>query len=382
MTGLGRTPSGRPLDDEVGPDGRPGWDDEARWQAVLARDPAADGLFFYGVKSTGVYCRPTCPARRPKRSQVVFFDTAGEAERGGFRPCLRCRPGVAPGPSENAAIVALVRQLLDTQDPSPTLAQLGQAAGLSPHYLQRLFKRATGLSPREYAAARRAELLRTGLRRGNTVTAALYEAGYGSVRAAYEKAGEYLGMSPGVYKQGGRGLLVRFTVTDTPLGPMLLAATAGGICALRFADLDGPAGADLDGPAGRLSAQLRAEFPRARLVEDPAGLGEWVDAVLGYLRGERRDLNLPLDIAASTFRLRVWQALRDIPYGSTQSYAAVAKAVGAPGASRAVGQACAANPVALLVPCHRVVLSGGQLGGYRWGLDRKRRLLDEERKRT
>lgn len=351
--------------------GRP--DDETKWAAVLSRDPAAEGQFVYGVTSTGVYCRPTCPSRRPKRSNVAFFDSAESAEQAGFRPCLRCRPkGMNPQRNQQAA-VARIQGLLDTLDPTPTLAQLGEAVGLSPHHLQRLFKRATGLSPREYAAGRRAERLKAGLRRGASVTTALYDSGYGSVRALYDKAPERLGMSPGTYRHGGQGVAIKFALEDSPLGPMLLAATPRGICALRFGGED---------RGGGLVAELRDEFPQATLVEDRGEseqLAAYVRAVLAYLQGERRHLDLPVDVTSTSFRLKVWSALQAIPYGETRSYGNVAEMIGEPKAARAVAQACAANPVALVVPCHRVVRAGGQPGGYRWGPDRKHRLLEHEK---
>ena len=358
--------------------------DDARWAAVTSRDPAADGVFFYGVRSTGIYCRPTCPARRPSRSRVAFFETTEAAEAQGFRPCRRCRPGEADG------VVAQVRRLLDTADPPPSLRGLGEAVGLSPSHLQRLFKRATGLSPKQYADARRAERLKSGLRQGATVTAALYDAGYGSSRALYDKAGEHLGMSPGVYRRGGLGVTVRFTVADTPLGPMLLAATPKGICALRFgggvperAGPDGPGPGPISGSDREdLLGGLREEFPKATLVEDEGDLNQCVQAVISYLRGERRRLDLTADLtadlAATAFQQKVWKALQGIPYGETRSYAEVAEVIGRPTAARAVAQACATNPVALVVPCHRVVRADGGLAGYRWGADRKRRLLEQE----
>jgi AraC family transcriptional regulator of adaptative response/methylated-DNA-[protein]-cysteine methyltransferase len=370
---------------------RPPSSDDARWAAVTSRDPAADGVFFYGVRSTGIYCRPTCPARRPSRSKVAFFETTEAAEAQGFRPCRRCRPGEAKGgpgapPGADQGIVARVRHLLDTADPPPSLGELSEAVGLSPSHLQRLFKRATGLSPKQYADARRVEQLKSGLRQGATVTAALYDAGYGSSRALYDKAGERLGMSPGAYRRGGLGVTVRFTLADTPLGPMLLAATTKGICALRFAGgaperagVGGPDPGPVSGPDREdLLRGLREEFSKATLVEDARGLDRPVQAVLSYLRGDQHRLDLTADLAPTAFQQKVWKALQAIPYGETRSYAEVAEAIGRPTATRAVARACAANPVALVVPCHRVVRADGGLAGYRWGADRKRRLLEQE----
>ncbi|HEY3367187.1 MAG TPA: bifunctional DNA-binding transcriptional regulator/O6-methylguanine-DNA methyltransferase Ada [Symbiobacteriaceae bacterium] len=342
-------------------------DAESQWAAVVNRDAAADGQFFYAVKSTGVYCRPACPARRPNRANVVFFTSPDLAEGAGFRPCLRCRPKDV---SAQQRLVTQVQHLLDTIEPAPGLAALGEAVGMSPQHLQRLFKRATGLSPREYAAGRRAERLKVGLRQGACVTTALYDAGYGSVRALYDQAHAHLGMSPGAYKRGGRGVAIRYTFGDTGLGRMLLAATPRGVCALRFGDPEA------------LLAELRAEFPQATLTEEPHALAESVAAVCAYLQGEggQSALDLPLDVTATGFQQKVWNALRTIPRGETRSYKDVAELIGEPRAVRAVARACAANPVALVVPCHRVVRAGGEPGGYRWGVERKRRLLEQEKR--
>ena len=360
--------------------------DTARWAAVLSRDPAADGSFFYGVSSTRVYCRPTCPARRPKRDRVTFFDTPEQAERAGFRPCLRCRPRDDRPRAALEEAVAHARRLLDTAGPAPTLAQLGEAVGLSPHHLQRLFKRATGVSPREYAATRRVERLKEELRRGLSVTQALYEAGYGSARALYDQASAHLGMSPGAYKRGGLGITIRYVFAATPVGPVMLAATAKGICALRF------------GERNQLLAELRSEFPRATLLEDgrdqgqdqdrareegrareaDRGPGYYVRAVVAHLLGRNHHLDLPLNPPATPFQEKVWGALSAIPYGETRSYREVAEMIGRPKAARAVARALAANPVALAVPCHRVVRASGQPGGYRWGVALKRELLRRE----
>jgi AraC family transcriptional regulator of adaptative response/methylated-DNA-[protein]-cysteine methyltransferase len=341
-------------------------DEEAQWEAVLGRAPAADGAFVYAVKTTGIYCRPTCPSRRPGRSSVSFFDSLDLAELAGFRPCRRCRPKEA---STQQRVVAQVQHLLDSLETPPSLEQLGQEIGLSPFHLQRLFKRATGLSPRAYAAARRAERLKQELRQGANVTTAMYDAGYSSPRALYETAHKHFGMSPGAYRRGGQGIAIRYAVADTPLGRMLLAATDKGICSLRFGE---------DEP---LVAELRTEFPKATLVEDPLHLQTHVMAVCDYLVGRRRHLDLPLDVYATEFQQKVWTALQAIPYGETRSYRHVAELIGNTKAVRAVARACATNPVALVVPCHRVVRTGGDLSGYRWGIDRKRKLLDQERNR-
>ena len=346
---------------------RPYANEDARWQAVLARDPAADGVFYYAVRSTGIYCRPTCPARRPRRDRVAFFDLPADAERAGFRPCRRCHPNEVTGQQQ---VVARVQELLEEADDNariPTLAALGASVGLSPFHLQRVFKRATGLSPRQYAAARRGARLKAQLRRGASVTQALYDAGYGSSRALYAAVDKELAMSPSSYKRGGAGEHIAYALADSPLGRMLVAATERGVCALRFGD------------DASLEKELRAEFPQAELVRDPAAVAAYVRAAVAHLEGRQPTLEVPTDARGSAFQQRVWAALRQIPYGQTRSYAQLAQMIGDPSAVRAVAHACATNPVALVVPCHRVVRTGGALGGYRWGLDRKRALLERER---
>ena len=360
-------------------------DDDARWEAVLRREAAADGAFCYAVHSTGIYCRPTCPARRPRRDRVSFFATPEAAAAAGFRACRRCHSATSSGWQR---VVARVQHLLETEEPAPTLAALGAAVGLSPSHLQRVFKRATGLSPRRYAAARRAERLRGALRDGASVTTALYAAGYGSPRALYAAVPEGLGMTPRAYRRGGAGERIAYDVTETPLGPVLIAATERGICALRF---EGPAPDPSAAPAapaapagaagGGLVDGLRRELPRATLRRDPQAIGPYAAALREHLAGRRRQLDLPLDVQATPFQQRVWAALRRIPYGETRTYRAVAEMIGQPGATRAVARACATNPVAVVVPCHRVVPAGGgpaAPGGYRWGGARKARLLAQE----
>lgn len=340
---------------------------EARWQAVLLRDAAADGLFYYAVISTGIYCRPTCPSRRPRRENVRFYESAEAAEQSGFRPCRRCQPRSL---STEQRVVAQVEQLLRSTESPPTLAELGQAVGLSPFHLQRLFKKATGLSPKEYASLHRAERLKAGLRRGSSVTEALYDAGYGSSRALYDTAQQHLGMTPSAYRQGGAGLRIAYTCAETPLGLVLVAATGRGLCALRFGEEAG------------LVAELQKEFPRAALERAPDELEPYVKAVQAHLAGRQARLDLPLDVKATAFQHRVWEALRSIPYGQVRSYREVAEMIGEPTAVRAVARACATNPVALAVPCHRVVRTGGELSGYRWGVHRKESLLRQEREQA
>jgi len=339
--------------------------DDARWKAVLSRDASADGAFYYAVQSTGIYCRPTCPSRRPVRAQVTFFEDIDSAERADFRPCLRCRPEEV---SSQQRVVAHILQLLDTGEVPPSLAELSEAVGLSASHLQRLFRRATGLSPKQYAALQRLQRFKAGLKQGRSVTGAMYDAGYGSSRGLYEKASQQLGMAPGAYKRGGEAEQIAYTVTDSPIGRMLVAGTQRGVCAVYF------------GEDAALVRGLRAEYPRAALVRADGRLRSTVNAIRVHLghSGPRR-LDLPIDVQATAFQSRVWEALREIPYGQTRSYAQIAKAIGEPRAVRAVARACATNPVAVVVPCHRVVKSDGKLGGYRWGVQRKRAVLDRER---
>ncbi|HVQ28837.1 MAG TPA: bifunctional DNA-binding transcriptional regulator/O6-methylguanine-DNA methyltransferase Ada [Vicinamibacteria bacterium] len=342
-------------------------DPETSWTAVLGRDAGFDGRFVYAVRSTGVFCRPTCPSRRPRREQVSFFALPTEARAAGFRPCRRCRPEATLAPVAEA--MARVRGHIDAHlDQRLTLAELALVAGLSPAHLQRTFKAQLGLSPREYLRARRAERFKSEVRQGRSVTDALYEAGYGSGSRLYEGADARLGMTPGAYKRGGKGAKVRFTTADSSLGRVLVAATDRGICAVQLGDSD-----------KLLEAALRQEYPEADLKRDDMGLRPSLAAILAHLGGEVRRLDLPLDVAATAFQWRVWHALQEIPYGETRSYAQVAAALGQPRAVRAVARACATNRVALLVPCHRVVRTDGSEGGYRWGQERKHRLLASEK---
>lgn len=339
---------------------------EAAWAAVLARDGAADGAFVYAVATTGVYCRPSCPSRRPRRENVTFFADAAAAERAGFRACARCGPSGAAdraGAAVRRAVVYLERHL----DERVTLAALARRVGLSPFHLQRTFTRLVGLSPRAFQDARRLERFKVEVRAGAAVAEAGYAAGYGSSRGLHESARAGLGMTPSAYRRGGEGELIRFATAPAPLGRLLVARTARGACAVALGDAD-----------AALEAQLRAEFPRATLVRDPEPVAAWLAALARELAGGA-PARVPLDLRGTAFQLRVWRALRAIPRGETRSYAEVAEAVGAPRAARAVARACATNRVAVLVPCHRVVRGGGEAGGYRWGAPRKRALLDAER---
>jgi len=336
-----------------------------KWQQVMARDARQDGRFVFAVRTTGIYCRPSCPSRRPRRDSVEFFAGPNEAERAGYRACLRCKPTQI---SARAQYVTHARQLLDNAEGVLTLRELSQRVGLSPFHLQRLFKRATGLSPREYQSARRMQHVKTGLRKGADVTTALYDAGFGSPSRLYEKAPQQLGMTPGEYRRGGAGANITFAIAPTPLGRLVIAATERGLCAVRFGD-----------NAADLERDLRKEFHAAEMHRDDAAMQRYVKPLLASMRGENTTVDLPLDVRATAFQMKVWEKLRQIPRGETRSYGEVAREIGEPGAVRAVARACASNPVALAVPCHRVVRSDGDLAGYRWGIERKKKLLERER---
>jgi AraC family transcriptional regulator of adaptative response/methylated-DNA-[protein]-cysteine methyltransferase len=339
-------------------------DDAAAWAAVEARDGGSDGRFVYAVRSTGVYCRPSCPSRRPLRRHVAFFGTPDEAEAAGYRACRRCRPG-----GGEASIVERVRRacrIVDTAAEPPTLRSLARAVGASPFHLQRAFTRIVGLSPHEYAAGRRVDRLKARLKAGADVTTATYDAGFGSSSRVYEQAAARLGMTPATYGRGGLGMEIRYAIAESPAGRVLVAATDRGVCAVMIGESDAP-----------LVAALAREFPRASIVRAPRALDAYVRQVVALAGGGAG--TVPIDVAATAFQWRVWRELQQIPPGETRSYAQVAAALGAPRAARAVARACASNPVALVVPCHRVIRGDGGLGGYRWGVDRKKKLLDRER---
>lgn len=345
--------------------------DDPRWAAVVARDAGWDGRFVYAVRSTGVYCRPGCPARRPLRRNVELFEVPEAAEAAGYRACLRCGPSAGGRrPSTRAAeAVAQACRVLDGADEAPLLAELASKVGLSPYYLQRSFKRLVGCTPRQYAAAMRLDRAKAAMRNGAGVTASLFEAGYGSSRAFYEEAAGALGMQPSAYRRGGSCQTISYTTVDSPLGTLLVAATGRGVCAVRFVD------GDDDGDQAGVRGVLRREFPAADLRRDDDGLRATAVRVVAAVAGGADDLELPLDLRATAFQLRVWRALRAIPRGETRSYTEVAASIGQPAAVRAVARACATNPVAVVVPCHRVVAADGTLAGYRWGTDRKQALL-------
>jgi AraC family transcriptional regulator, regulatory protein of adaptative response / methylated-DNA-[protein]-cysteine methyltransferase len=339
----------------------------AWWKAVASRDPRHDGRFVFAVRTTGVYCRPSCPARRPRRENVLFFAGPVEAEGQGFRACRRCRPRDASGDSADLRLVREACRRLDSGERTP-LSALAAQLGSSPSRLQRAFRRLLAVAPRQYADAARLRTLRRELRGRGNVTHALYEAGYGSSSRLYERSSQKLGMTPAGYARGGGGLQLGYATCRTPLGRLLVAATERGIAAVRLGDDDA---ALLNG--------LAAEFPHAQLRRDERRLGRWLGSVVRLLSGREPHERLPLDARGTAFQRRVWEELQKIPRGTTRSYSEVASRIGRPTAARAVAQACSRNPVAVVVPCHRVVAADGGLGGYRWGLERKRRLLKNER---
>ncbi len=350
--------------------GGPAGADEARWAAVTRRDRAADGAFVYAVRTTGVYCRPSCPARLARRENVTFHAAPADAERAGFRPCRRCRPGEASQEERRVLAVTAACRLIEAAEEPPPLTELAAAAGLSPHHFHRMFKRVAGVTPKAYAAAHRAGRVAAGLRTAETVTGAIYDAGFNSASRFYEASNATLGMTPTAYRNGGLGAEIRFAVGACWLGSVLVAATDKGVCSIRLGD---------DPEA--LVRSLRDDFPKARLVGGDAAFEDTVARVVAMVEAPHAGgpaADLPLDIGGTAFQRRVWQALREIPAGSTATYAEVAASIGRPGAVRAVAGACAANELAVAIPCHRVVRSDGSLSGYRWGVERKRRLLARE----
>ncbi|MFN6962305.1 MAG: bifunctional DNA-binding transcriptional regulator/O6-methylguanine-DNA methyltransferase Ada [Pyrinomonadaceae bacterium] len=342
-----------------------------RWRAVERKNAALDGVFYFAVRTTGIFCRPSCSSRTPRRENVEFFLTSGDARAAGFRACLRCRPESAGFVSPRSELLARAMRLLaNERDEVETVADLCGRLGVSSGHLQRTFKTALGAGPKEVMDMMRIDRFKENVRDGGDVTAALYESGFGSSRSLYEKAAERLGMTPAVYKKGGLGLKIAYTIADAPapLGQLLIATTERGICAVSFGD-----------DAEELLDELRTEFFAAELHSDDARLRPAVDAIVRSLSGEKTILTLPLDLRATAFQLRVWAELRKIPYGETRSYAEIAAAIGNPKAVRAVARACATNPVALVTPCHRVIGSDGRLSGYRWGVERKAKILANEK---
>jgi AraC family transcriptional regulator, regulatory protein of adaptative response / methylated-DNA-[protein]-cysteine methyltransferase len=341
--------------------------DDSRWQAVLARDGASDGKFVFAVSSTGVYCRPSCPSKRPRRENVTFFRQAGEAERAGFRECLRCRPRSLAGNPRQELIKSVCRYLEQHLDEPVTLAQLGKVFRQSPFHLQRTFKAVLGITPKQYADCCRMRDFRLKLKAGQSVTRAMHEAGYSSTSRLYSRTASELGMEPAKYRRGAIAAPIRYTCADSPLGRILIAATDKGICSIQFADSD-----------EELEQGLKHEFPFAVRRRDDKGMDDLTSKLMLHMSGADVSRNLPLDIQATAFQRRVWSYLQSIGFGETHSYSDVAKAIKQPLAVRAVAHACATNPVAIAIPCHRVVRSNGDLAGYRWGLARKKALLEME----
>lgn len=333
----------------------------------MARDASRDGQFVFAVSSTGIFCRPSCPSRHPRRSNVAFYDGAEQAERAGYRACLRCRPKAADGNAQAALVRAVCRYIEQHLEKGVTLAAIARAFRRSPFHLQKTFKAALGITPRQYADSRRLQLLKHGLRSGHNVTRAMNDAGYSSSSRLYERTASQLGMTPDKYRRGAIAASIRYTLADSPLGRMLIAATDKGICSIQFADNDED-----------LLRGLTHEFPFATRRQDDAAMKEWTVALLQQMNGYSPAQSLPLDIRATAFQRRVWSCLQKIPYGSTRSYQEIAKKTGNAKASRAVARACATNPVAVAIPCHRVVRQNGDMGGYRWGVERKQALLGLE----
>ena len=340
----------------------------SRWQAVLNRDSALDGAFVFGVSSTGIFCRPSCPAKRPRRENVRFFDHALAAEQAGYRACLRCRPKAIDGSPQDSLVRAICRYIEQHIEDRLTLSHLARQFRRSPFHLQRTFKAALGVSPKAYIDACRLRQVKQNLQAGHNVTTSLYAAGYGSSSRLYERTATQLGMTPEKYRRGALAAVVRYTIAPSPLGRMLIAATDKGICAIQFADSD-----------QELQQGLMREFPFATRRRDDEAMAQWRVSLARLIQGQDANPSLPLDIRATAFQRRVWEALQRIPRGETRSYSAVAKKIGMPKATRAVARACATNPVAVAIPCHRVVREDGELGGYRWGIERKEQLLAMEK---
>jgi len=342
-------------------------DESARWAAVTGRDPRADGQFFYSVRTTGVYCRPSCPSRQARREHVRFHATSADAERAGFRPCRRCRPNEPARAEQHAAAVARACRVIERSDAAPSLDALAKAAGMSRFHFHRVFRSVTGLTPKAYADARRAGRVRDELRRQSRITDAIYGAGFNSNSRFYEAMPGLLGMTPSRFRAGGAGESIHFAVGECSLGSVLVAATGKGVCAIMLGD-------DPDA----LAKDLQDRFPKAHLVGGDSTFERLVAQVVGLVEAPGTAAMLPLDVRGTAFQQRVWRALRRIPAGSTASYADIARRIGMPRAVRAVAQACGANPLAIAIPCHRVVRKDGDLSGYRWGVKRKRALLARE----
>ncbi len=341
-------------------------ENEIYWQAVKNNDARFNGAFVYGVNSTKIYCKPSCASRRPKRENVKFFEDFSQAESNGFRACQRCQPK-SEKPNPQAEIALRACEILETENPI-TLEDLSAELDLSPAYLQKTFKAIVGVSPKKYGEIKRLEKFKNELQKGNEVIDAMYESGYGSSSRLYENISEKLGMTPAVYKKGGKDLKIEYTITDCGLGKLLVARTEKGVCAVTFGD-----------DKKTLFENLQKEFPKAEVRETDTNLKNYVKAILANLAGTNKTLDLPLDIQATVFQMRVWEALRKIPYGETVSYSDIAEKLGNKNAVRAVATACASNRVALVIPCHRVIGKSGNLSGYRWGVERKKQILEREK---
>ncbi len=339
---------------------------EAYWKAVTANDARFDGVFFLGVKTTGIYCRPSCRARTPKRENVAFFPTTESAEKFGLRACLRCKPQEIKGVDPQIVKLLKACELLGKED-AIDLKLLAEELDLSPFHLQKSFKDVFGVSPKKYSELKRMERFKNELKNGSDVTTAMYDAGFGSSSRLYEKASETLGMTPTEYKKGGKGMKINYTITDCELGRILVARTIKGLCNVAFADDD-----------DELVSNLNHEFPNAEILKDASVLKGFVDEILKHLSGEKKRLDLPLDIQATAFQMRVWDFLRKIPYGETITYSQLAEQLGDKNKVRAVAQACANNRIAVVIPCHRVVAKDGKLTGYKWGVERKKALIAKE----
>lgn len=340
---------------------------EQRWQAVVGRNAHADGAFVYAVRTTGVYCRPSCPSRAAKRENVEFFETNEQAAQAGYRACKRCRPEALSQEKRRRALVVQACRAIEQSDSALPLAALAQQAGLSPHHFHRIFKAATGLTPKAFYKSVRARRVANALQSTPSVTEAIYASGFNSAGRFYEESGALLGMAPGTYRKGAAGEQIRYAVAPCALGQVIVAATRRGVCAIEFGDA-----------APALVESLHERFPKARFESGDEEFRGWVARVLGYLDQPQGALDLPLDVQGTVFQQRVWQALREIPAGQTASYAEIARRIGQPRAHRAVAHACAQNQVAVAIPCHRVVRRDGELSGYRWGVARKAELLKRE----